>query len=131
MLKNLNWWKAAGLRAVRTFAQDALSLIPVAASVAEVDFAKLFGTAALAAVLSMFTSLAGLPELDDGTPRKWIKAVGVRMLKTAAQTAVAMIPLAISITEVDWLSVASCCAMAALVSLLMSLKGLPEVDEPC
>lgn len=60
---------------------------------------------------------------------RWIKAAGVRALKTVAQTAVALIGTnAIGITEVDWIGVASGAALAGVVSLLTSLAGIPEVD---
>lgn len=60
---------------------------------------------------------------------KWMKAAGIRALKTVAQTAVALIPAAVTITEVDWIMVAGTAALAGLVSLLTSLAGLPEVKE--
>lgn len=60
------WAKAALLRAVRTFAQSAVAAIPVAVSIDEVMWLHVIGVAALAAVLSMLTSLAGLPELEEG-----------------------------------------------------------------
>lgn len=60
---------------------------------------------------------------------KWVKAAGVRALKTVAQTAVALIGTnAIGITEVNWVGVASGAALAGVVSLLTSLAGIPEVD---
>ena len=60
---------------------------------------------------------------------KWIKAAGVRAVKTVAQTAVALIGTnAIGITEVDWIGVASGAALAGVVSLLTSLAGIPEVE---
>ena len=60
---------------------------------------------------------------------KWIKAAGVRAIKTVAQTAVALIGTnAIGITEVNWVGVASGAALAGVVSLLTSLAGIPEVD---
>lgn len=60
----------------------------------------------------------------------WIKAALVRAIKTAAQTAVALIGTnAIGITAVDWAAVASAAALAAVVSLLTSVAGLPEVDS--
>lgn len=57
----------------------------------------------------------------------WIKAAGIRAVKTMAQTAVAMIPVAVSITEVNWLMVAGTAALAGVTSLLTSVAGLPEV----
>lgn len=60
---------------------------------------------------------------------KWIKAAGIRAIKTVAQTAVALIGTnAIGITEVDWIGVASGAALAGVVSLLTSLAGIPEVE---
>ena len=59
---------------------------------------------------------------------RWIKAAGIRAVKTVAQTAVALIGTnAIGITEVDWIGVASGAALAGVVSLLTSLAGIPEV----
>ena len=59
----------------------------------------------------------------------WIKAAGIRALKTVAQTAVALIPVAVSITAVDWLTVAGTAALAGVVSLFTSLAGLPELQN--
>lgn len=61
--------------------------------------------------------------------KKWWKAAAVRAVKTVAQTAVAMIPVAVSITEVNWLMVAGTAALAGVTSLLTSVAGLPEVKE--
>ncbi len=60
--------------------------------------------------------------------KSWLKAASVRALKTAAQTAVAMVPVGVSITEVGWLGVLGTTALAAVLSLLTSVAGLPEVD---
>lgn len=61
------WARAAGVRAVKTFAQSAVAMIPAAATITAVDWKVVIGTAALAAVGSFLTSIAGLPELNDGT----------------------------------------------------------------
>lgn len=58
------WAKAAGARAVKTAAQTAAALIPAGVTIAAVDWKVVIGTAALAAVGSMITSMAGLPEID-------------------------------------------------------------------
>lgn len=59
--------------------------------------------------------------------KTWIRAAGIRALKTMAQTAVALIPAAVTITAVDWVTVAGTAALAGVVSLLTSIAGLPEV----
>lgn len=61
--------------------------------------------------------------------KKWIKAAGVRAVKTVAQTAVATIGTSAVISEVNWLMVASASVLAGILSLLTSVTGLPEVDE--
>ncbi len=58
------WMKAAGIRAVKTVAQTAVAMIPVAATVAQVDWKAVIGTAVLAGITSLLTSLAGLPEVQ-------------------------------------------------------------------
>ena len=61
---------------------------------------------------------------------KWLKAAGVRAIKTVAQTAVALIGTnAIGITDVDWIAVGSAALLAGIVSILTSVAGLPEVKE--
>lgn len=60
---------------------------------------------------------------------KWIKAAAVRAVKTAAQTAVAMIPVGVSVADVGWVAVAGTAALAGACSLLTSIAGLPEVKE--
>ena len=59
----------------------------------------------------------------------WIKAAGVRAIKTVAQTAVATIGTSAAVGEVDWLMVASAAALAGILSMLTSVAGLPEVTE--
>lgn len=59
-----NWTKAAGVRAAKTFAQSAVAMVPAAATISAVDWRVVLGTAALAAVCSLLTSIAGLPEVE-------------------------------------------------------------------
>lgn len=61
--------------------------------------------------------------------KEWAKAAGIRALKTFAQTAVATIGTTAVLSEVDWVIVASASALAAILSILTSVAGLPEVKE--
>ena len=59
------WFAAAGVRALKTIAQTAVASIGVTAMIHEVDWLVVGSTAALAGVLSLLTSVAGLPEVSD------------------------------------------------------------------
>lgn len=62
--------------------------------------------------------------------KKWLKAAGVRTVKTMAETALAIIGTnTIGITDVDWVGVLSACALSGVVTVLTCIKGLPEVKE--
>lgn len=63
--KVLNWVKAAGVRAIKTVAQTAVATIGTAAVMDEVNWMMVGSAALLAGVLSLLTSVAGLPELSD------------------------------------------------------------------
>lgn len=62
-----NWWKAACIRAVKTFAQALIAGIGTGAALLEVNWSYALSVAAVAAILSLLTSLAGLPEVEDDT----------------------------------------------------------------
>jgi hypothetical protein len=64
-IKTKTWWKAAGIRAVKTIAQTAVAMIPAAVTIGAVDWVTVVGTAALAGVVSLLTSIAGLPEVKE------------------------------------------------------------------
>ena len=59
------WWKAAGIRALKTVAQTAVALLGVGTVLSDIDWIQVVSAAALAGILSMLTSLAGLPEVDS------------------------------------------------------------------
>lgn len=61
--------------------------------------------------------------------KKWIKAAGIRAIKTICQTAVAMIGTTALINEVNWIAVGSASLLAGILSLLTSLAGIPEVKD--
>lgn len=66
-MKNFKLWaKAAGIRALKTVAQTAVALLPASATITAVDWKVVVGTAALAGVASILTSIAGLPEVKTG-----------------------------------------------------------------
>lgn len=67
--------------------------------------------------------------MNKGNMKQWVKAAGVRAIKTVAQAAIAMIGTAAVMSEVDWGMVVSAAALSGVMSLLFSLKGLPEVPE--
>ena len=61
--------------------------------------------------------------------KQWWRAAGIRAIKTAAQTAVALIGTgAVGFTDLDWARIASVAGVAAVLSLLTSVAGLPELD---
>ena len=61
--------------------------------------------------------------------KKWLKAAGIRAVKTVAQTAVATIGTAAAMGDVNWPLVASASALAGVLSLLTSVAGLPELKQ--
>ena len=59
------WWKAAGIRAIKTIAQTAAATIGTAAVMSEVNWPMVASASVVAGILSLLTSVAGLPELDE------------------------------------------------------------------
>ena len=61
--------------------------------------------------------------------KAWIKAAGIRAIKTIAQTAIATIGTAAAMGDVNWIFVGSAALLAGILSILTSVAGLPEVDN--
>lgn len=74
----------------------------------------------------MFKNCVFKPNVDT---IKWLKAAGVRAIKTVAQTAIATIGASATIGEVNWVMVGSASLLAGIVSILTSVAGIPEVKE--
>lgn len=58
--------------------------------------------------------------------KEWGRLASIRAIKTIAQSAVALIPVAVTIQDVDWITVAGTACLAGVISLLTSIAGLPE-----
>ena len=69
-----------------------------------------------------------MKQIKDNTS-KWLRAAGIRAIKTLAQTMIATIGTTAVIENVDWKVVVSASLLAALLSLLTSVAGLPEVED--
>lgn len=62
--------------------------------------------------------------------KKWLKAAGIRAVKTIAETALAVIGTnAVGITDVDWIGLLSACLLSGIITLLTCIKGLPEIKQ--
>lgn len=61
--------------------------------------------------------------------KEWMKAAGIRAVKTFAQTAVSMLTVGQAMLDINWMHVLSVSAVASIISILTSVAGLPEVGE--
>ena len=66
MIMNKKWFKAAGIRAIKTVAQAAVSMITVGQAVMDVDWIGILSVSLVSGVVSILTSVAGLPEVKEG-----------------------------------------------------------------
>lgn len=64
IIVNKKWWQAAGVRAIKTVAQTAIGVIGASAVIADVNWMTVLSASVLAGVVSMLTSIAGLPEVE-------------------------------------------------------------------
>jgi hypothetical protein len=135
MLSNLAnpiWWKDAGKRAFYTAVAIALPYLG-GSLLTEVPWLTVLSAALVAAILSLATSLAGLPEVE-GVHLPWWLAAVERVAKTFGQALAAGLVGAVLFTDVDWLFVLQAAALAAFVSLLRlvlaTLPSDPTRDNP-
>ncbi len=61
--------------------------------------------------------------------KEWIKAAGIRAIKTICQTAISLISVGTVMSDIDWLMVGSASLLAGILSLLTSIAGLPELEK--
>ena len=61
--------------------------------------------------------------------KKWLKAAAIRVVKTIAETALSLMTIGQLVTDIDWVGVLSCSAVAGVIAFLTCVKGLPEVEE--
>jgi len=64
-ISSKNWWKAAGIRAIKTIAQTAIATIGTSAVMSEVNWLMVLSASVLSGILSILTSIAGLPEVEE------------------------------------------------------------------
>lgn len=64
-IKCKNWWKCAGMRAIKTVAQTAVALLGTSTLIQEIDWVMVLSSSLLAGIISILTSIAGLPETKE------------------------------------------------------------------
>jgi len=120
------WWEAAGKRAAYTALAALLPAVTLL-TLGEVTAVYVAGMAAAAALLSLATSLAGIPETTAAAVPLW-RAITTRTLKTAGQVALPALAAVTVVTELDWQGLAVQVAGAALTTLIRTVMAyLPEV----
>ena len=72
-ITNIEWWKAAGVRAIKTVCQTAVATIGTTMAMTEVDWILVGSTSVLAGIMSILTSIAGLPECESTNENETIE----------------------------------------------------------
>lgn len=125
------WAKAAGVRAIKTVAQTMVANVGIAAAVNPGDWLVALSASLLAGIVSLATSLVGLPEETDGSggARSWVKSAVIRSIKTIGQSVASSLATFTLLSEVYWPSVLAAALVAGALSILTSIAGLPEATE--
>ncbi|HEY0249719.1 MAG TPA: holin [Gryllotalpicola sp.] len=125
-LTSATWWRAAGLRILKTIVAIAIPYLGVAA-LADVPWIAIASAAVLGAIGSLITSLLGLPD-DTGSPL--LVQLFERGLKTFLQALLAGIGTDVFVTQVEWLTVLQTAALATALTLLTTLRtALPSIID--
>lgn len=123
-----SWWKAAGIRALRTGIVIAIPYVPLV--VEDKAYILVLSAAGFGALTSLVTSLFGIAE-TSGTTVPWYFAILERATKTAAQSLLTVFGTATLFSEVDWSAAGPIVFTAVLGSVLLGfLKTLPETVDP-
>lgn len=122
------WARAAGIRALKTVAQTMVANLGVAAALRPGDWLAALSASVLAGLVSLATSLVGLPEEQDGEggARSWLKSAIIRSVKTIGQSLASGLAAFTMLSEVHWSSVLAAALIAGALSILTSIAGLPE-----
>lgn len=129
-LTSATWWKAAGIRALRTAILVAVTYVP-ASLTDSVPYIVLGSAAVVAGILSLVTSLAGIGEVT-GIAEPWYFSLLSRIVKTIAQAlAAGVLTNIVFLSDIDWSAVLATTVTAGIGSLLLGvLSRLPEVIDP-
>ncbi len=127
LITSRTWWSAAGRRALRTLLVTLVPFLPVLLTSPTSDqLVRAASTLAIAALLSLATSLASLPELGVGAVSWWV-AIMQRAARTAAQVLAAGLATAVVVQDVPWLALLSQALAAAAGTVVLALiDRLPE-----
>ncbi len=126
--KLLKWLKDAGIRAIKTIGQVGLSSIAGASTIGGVNWPQCGLAALLAGIVSLLTSVVSLPEFSEKWAKTYWGALGMRVIRTAAQAAIGAIGSAALFTDVNWVMVASTVGYSVVACVFSNMSNLPEVE---
>lgn len=80
-------------------------------------------------IAALFVFIERGDGMNKAFTKEWWAAAGIRAIRTIAQTAIATIGTAVVMSDVNWLAVLSASVLSGILSLLMSIAGLPELED--